>query len=250
MPSDRVLLRDMLRKYATCAAYRDSGTVIADSQNSDVGIDFRTYFLRPAWFRFDWSIRPFSLESGSDSVIFTGDVIARRTQFDDKWIFYETTSDVIAESYGISMGQIARTLGLLMPEQYTTNIEPDAISFEDDVDVEALRCRRFESKKGDTEVDIFIDAGPPALRRLICRQFVRTDEDAEDARIIALVQEQFNTGKENLSYEDALNIIARAQSEEYSACEPKVRKLETDVNYKFVEFDGRISKSVFELLHS
>jgi len=116
----RDLLQNISRKYSTCQTYQDEGIVKLYPGFSDLQRTFKTYFVRPEYFRFEW----ITLHSKSQRQITNFDAI-----WSDGRSFYcafdenggrhtkaDSLRSLIVESTGISSGTSRMIACLLLPE--------------------------------------------------------------------------------------------------------------------------------------
>ncbi len=106
----------MLNKYKNCKSYKDEGQVITtysteSKQHPPQQITFKTFFVRPSYFRFYWQ------DGYSDGNTVWCDGKKCHTYFLGKWEEQEHMSAAIAGATGVSSGSAHTIPRLLMPDQ-------------------------------------------------------------------------------------------------------------------------------------
>jgi outer membrane lipoprotein-sorting protein len=116
------IIRKMAARYANAASYQDTGVVMdtksgADNQGT-VEIEFKTYFVRPHLFRFEWVDRDtVTLEERLNVVWNNGKRTFRYYSWDDPSVEREENIGIgLAGATGISRGSAHTVMTLLMKE--------------------------------------------------------------------------------------------------------------------------------------
>lgn len=161
MDGDEIFSR-VLELYQSCSSYSDAGAVSSDAESSE----FKTYFCRPAMFRFEW----FGTFCGQTrrGLIFSNSN-SQATYFDGENI--REVSDLalaVAAATGVSSGVAPLVAHLLMPDLFAPgrfesleSLRPYMVIGEDH------SCHKLSTNgNSGSSTTLFIDKMKPIIRRI------------------------------------------------------------------------------------
>jgi len=111
MTADEIIA-NLTRLYANCSSYSDSGAVTTTGDAPDPGIKFKTYFVRPAKFRFEWT----SYRGRQVFDILWSDGVTTHAFHFGQLKECQSLGFAIAGATGISFGSARNVSALLMAE--------------------------------------------------------------------------------------------------------------------------------------
>jgi len=233
------VIQNMVLKYGNCQTYQDLGRV-----EGGQGITtFKTYFVRPNKFRFDWIYE----DRGSNSIWSDGLKVFSRHSSKGELEEEPDLSMAIAGATGVSQGTAHTVPTLLMPDlevslssQTLLKRFPDEFwesEIESDDNVIELFgkkcdsiCHRVRSTKANNQADLWIRMSDYALVKCIEE---RTSTQEDDERTLA-----------------ALSRIDRAAWEEMrqylSTRSDEARHSVTSSRYQQIFFDASIDEEIFD----
>ncbi len=166
-PTAKQLLERMSKTYADCKTYRDSGVVttlfVQDTGNRTVEKPFKTAFVRPDQFRFEYK------DDASRYIIWSKGK-ALQTWWDVEPGIEKPASMqlAVAGATGVSAGSASRIPGLLMPDQLGGwgGIHVSGAKRIDDGKLEKVECFRVEGKYVKKPITLWIDKKSYLVRRV------------------------------------------------------------------------------------
>jgi outer membrane lipoprotein-sorting protein len=161
------VLDRMSKTYADCKTYRDSGVVktlfVQDTGNRTVEKPFKTAFVRPDQFRFEYKeeTRRYIIWSKGKEV---------QTWWDVKPGIQkpESLQLAVGGATGVSSGSAARITAMLMPDklQGWGGVRISDAKRIEDGNLEKVECFRLEGKYGNNPITLWIDKKSYLVRRI------------------------------------------------------------------------------------
>ncbi len=166
-PTAKQLLDRTSKTYANCKTYRDSGVVttlfVQDTGNRTVEKPFKTAFVRPDQFRFEY-------KDGTSRYIIWSKGKELRTWWDVKPGIEkpESLQLAVAGATGVSSGSAARIPAMLMPDQLGGwgGIHISGAKRIDDGKLEKVECFRVEGKYVNNPITLWVDKKSHLVRRV------------------------------------------------------------------------------------
>ena len=226
----KTLFMHVLDKYKTCKSYKDEGTVVTTSTDESKAppqeISFKTFFVRPSYFRFYW------IDGYGDENTVWCDGKKSHLYFLGKMDEQEHLSAAIAGATGVSSGAAHTIPRLLMPDLLAGRslTEFTSIALVKEVmsnDVELIHLKGLWK----TQIqDVWIDRINMDIARL---QYVRHVQPVTiSPREIAIFKSKFSA--------DQLADLVKIQSS------MKDYEIKVTCNYANIAFDQQIPLEMFD----
>jgi hypothetical protein len=234
MMNEHQIIQQMMAMYANCRSYQDQGQLetITDPNTTAERrerLAFRTAFVRPMFFRFEW--RKFDEYSGkpqeSESVWCDGRTAYSRNRFEEGVQEYDTLDHAIAGATGVSAHIVS---SLLMPDILSFRfMRHGSLSSMQNENLHGEQCYHLVATTPEQRTDILTSCTSYALRRI------------REERI-------FKGGNISLPPMPP-GISAEEREEMVKVLTESAEDLHTisDCSYYTVAFDAQIPQSLFQL---
>lgn len=222
------VIQNMVLKYGNCQTYQDSGRV-----EGGQGITtFKTYFVRPNKFRFDWIYE--DLGSKRNSIWSDGLKVFSRHSFNNELEEESNLNVAIAGATGVSQGTAHTVSTLLMPDlevslNSRTLLKLCPYEFRESEIESNDSCFRVRSTEANNQADLWIRMSDYALVKYL-EETTLTQEDEENT--LAALSEM-----NPALWEDMRQYLSTRSDE---ACHSV-----TNSQYQHVLFDASIDEKIF-----
>lgn len=169
--NEQQVIAQMAALYSRCRSYEDQGQLetITDpgtGTERHEKVAFRTAFVRPMFFRFEWKrFDPFTGKAdATETILCDGNIAYARNRFEDQYVEYDSLDHAIAGATGVNAHIIS---SLLMPEILSFRFmrdgalssTPDELQFNE-------QCSHLIAGTPEQRTDILVSKATNALRRI------------------------------------------------------------------------------------
>jgi hypothetical protein len=166
------ILDRVAQAYAGCRTYRDTGVVrtvfIKGEQRRTTERRFRTAFVRPDRFRFEFSERTCCEDQGRYIISMNGPEILTWWEIKPGVEKPPSLVEALGAAAGVSAGSSRSIPGLLLPDELRggrlTAMKDTALL--PDADLDGVRCLRVEGGWGKDRLILWIDSDTYLVRRI------------------------------------------------------------------------------------
>jgi hypothetical protein len=229
------LIQQLMLVYSQCRSYQDQGELntITDPETANERherIVFRTAFVRPAFFRFEWKkFDPFTNTTGETEAIWSdGNKAYSRNRFEDGVSECESLDHAIASAINVSAHVVS---ALLMPDQVSFRfMRHGELSLAADELVAGETCAHLSAVITEQRTDIWISKQTFVLKRMREERILKGGNISLPPMPPGISEEE---------RQEMMRVLTEAVED--------LRTI-TDCTYSFAAFDAQIPQSVFQLV--